>query len=124
MGYINKDKTPTSGETMFVKGKDETSNQIASPKNLSLCRHCKKTRHTQFRCYTKFLKKFETKMSRLMNEFKSLKDNILNNRKGNKSNQKPKTLQRSSKSLPRIKQVWMRNDMNKCQVVFYVALNT
>ena len=87
--YINKDKTPTSGEIMFVKGKDETLNQIAYLKSPSLCTHCKKTRHTQFRCYTKFLERFETKMSRLMNEFNSLKDNIFNNRKGNKFNQKP-----------------------------------
>ena len=28
---INKDETPSSGEIMFVKDKDETSNQAASP---------------------------------------------------------------------------------------------
>ena len=26
LGYINKDETPCSGETMFVKGKDNTRN--------------------------------------------------------------------------------------------------
>ena len=29
LGYINKDETPSNGETMFVKGKYETPNQIA-----------------------------------------------------------------------------------------------
>ena len=41
--YINKDETPFSEETMFVKGKYETFNQVASPKNLSLRTHYKKT---------------------------------------------------------------------------------
>ena len=46
LGYINKDETPSNGETMFVKGKYETPNQAASPKNSSLCTYCKKIRHT------------------------------------------------------------------------------
>ena len=29
---INKDETPCSGETMCVKGKDDTANQVESPK--------------------------------------------------------------------------------------------
>ena len=37
--YFNKDETPTSGETMFVKGKDEILNQTSSSKNPSLCTH-------------------------------------------------------------------------------------
>ena len=36
LGYINKDKTPFSKETVFVKSKDETPNQVASLKNPSL----------------------------------------------------------------------------------------
>ena len=55
LGYINKDETPYSGEILFVKGKDNTPNQVESPKKTSLCTHYKKTRHSQFRCYTKFL---------------------------------------------------------------------
>ena len=31
LGYINKDETPTSRETIFVKGKEETPSQVASP---------------------------------------------------------------------------------------------
>ena len=30
--YIKKDETPYSGETMCVKGKDDTANQVESPK--------------------------------------------------------------------------------------------
>ena len=51
LGYINKDET----KIVFVKGKEKTPNQIESSKNTSLCTHCKKTRHFQFRCYTRFL---------------------------------------------------------------------
>ena len=88
LGFINKDETFTSGESVFTKGKDETPNQATSPKNPSLCTHFKKIGHTQYRCYTKFLKRFESQMSSLMNNFNSLKNNILNNEKGNKPNQK------------------------------------
>ena len=45
LGYINKDKNPFSGKTMFVKGKDKPYNQAVSPENPSLCMHCKKTKH-------------------------------------------------------------------------------
>ena len=40
-----------------------------------------------------------------MNNFNSLKNNILNNEKGNKPNQKHRNQQNFSKSPPRIKQV-------------------
>ena len=53
-----------------------------------------------------------------MNDFNSLKNNILNNGKGNKSNQKPGSQFSSSKWPPMTKQVWLRNDRSKCQVVF------
>ncbi|KAL6321850.1 hypothetical protein AAG906_035549 [Vitis piasezkii] len=46
-------------------------------------------------------------MNRLMNDFNSLKNNILNNGKGNKTNQRPR-------SQP----IWLRNDRTKCQVMF------
>ena len=65
-----------------------------------------------------FLGRFESQMSRLMNEFNSLKNNILNNGIGNKSNKKLINKQSSSKSPLRIKQFWMRKDRAKCQVVF------
>ena len=47
--YINKDETPSSGETMFVKGKDDTPNQIESLKKISLWAHYKKIGHSQFK---------------------------------------------------------------------------
>ena len=40
-----------------------------------------------------------------MNDFNFLKNNILNNKKENKPNQKPRNQQSSCKSPPRIKQV-------------------
>ena len=79
--YFNKDEIPTSGETMFVKGKDKILNQTSSSKNPSLCTHQKKIGHTSFRCYTKFLERFESQISRLMNGFNSLRNNILKNEK-------------------------------------------
>ena len=88
LGYINKNETPSSRETVFVKSRDETPNKTTSPKKTSLCTHCKKTGYSQFRCYTRFLERFESQMSRLMNDFNSLKNNILNNGKGNKTNKK------------------------------------
>ena len=54
-------------------------------------------------------------MNGLMNDFNSLKNNILNNWKGN---QKPRSQPSSSKSPLRTKQVWLRNDRSKCQVMF------
>ena len=59
--YINKDETTSSGETVFVKGKNDTLNQLESPKKTSLYTHYKKTRHSQLRCYTRFLESFELK---------------------------------------------------------------
>ena len=46
LSYINKDETPSSGETMFVKGKHDTPNQIEFPKKTPLCTHYKKTGHS------------------------------------------------------------------------------
>ena len=82
LGYISKEETPSSRETMFVKDKDDTPNQVESPKNTSLYTHYKKIGHSQSRCYSRFLKRFETQMNRLMSDFNSLKNNILNNGKG------------------------------------------
>ena len=76
---------------MFIKGENDTPNQVESPKKTSLCTHCKKIGYSQFRCYTKFLERFETQMNRLMNDFNSLKNNILNDGKRNKTNQKPRS---------------------------------
>ena len=59
--YINKDETPSSGETVFVKGKNDTLNQLESPKKTSLYTHYKKTGHSQFRCYTRFLESLKLK---------------------------------------------------------------
>ena len=53
-----------------------------------------------------------------MNDFNSFKKNILNNRKGNKTKQKPRSQSSFLKSPPRTKQVWLRNDRSKCQVMF------
>ena len=50
LGCINKDETPSNGEIVFVKGKDETPNWTSSRKNPSLCTHYKKTEDTQFIC--------------------------------------------------------------------------
>ena len=55
-------------------------------------------------------------MNRPMNDFNSFKNNILNHWKRNKTNQKPRNQSSSSKSPPRTKQVWLRNDKSKCQV--------
>ena len=52
-----------------------------------------------------------------MNEFNFLKNFILSNGKENKTNQKPRNQPSSSKLPPRTKQVQLRNDKSKCQVV-------
>ena len=57
LGYINKTETPISGGKVFVKGKEETPNQVASSSTLSLCTHYKNSGHTQSRCHTRFLKR-------------------------------------------------------------------
>ena len=79
--YINKDETPSSREIVFAKGKDDTLNHVESPKKTSLCTHYKKIGHSQFRCYTRFLESFVIQMNILINDFNSLKNNILNNGK-------------------------------------------
>ena len=99
LGY-NKDETSSCGKNNFCKGKKkETPNKVASPSTPSLCTHYKRIRHTQYKCYTKFLERFESQISRLMNDFNSLKNNILNNGKRNKPNQKPRNHQSPSKLL-------------------------
>ena len=62
---------------MFVKGKDDTPNQVESPKKVSLCTHYKKIGHSHFRFYTRFLERFKLQMNSLMNDFNFLKNNIL-----------------------------------------------
>ncbi|KAL6315043.1 hypothetical protein AAG906_030886 [Vitis piasezkii] len=57
-------------------------------------------------------------MNRLMNDFNFLKNFILSNGKENKTNQKPRNQPSSSKLPPKTKQVWLRKDISKCQVVF------
>ena len=39
LGHISKDETPSSGDIVFVKGKDDTLNQVESAKKKSLCTH-------------------------------------------------------------------------------------
>ena len=117
LGYINKDEKLSSGETVFIKGKDDAHNQVESPKKTSLCTYYKNIGHPQISCYIRFLERFETQMNRLMNDFNSLKNNIFNNGRGNKTNHKPKIQFSFSKLPPRTKQVWLRNDRSKCQVV-------
>ena len=53
-----------------------------------------------------------------MNDFNSLENNILNNGKVNKTNQKPRSQSTFSKSLSKTKQVLLRKNRFKCQVVF------
>ena len=68
------------------------------------CAHCKKFGHTQNRRHIKFLKRYESQRNRLVNEFNSLKNNILKTRKEKKINQKLRTQQSSSRSPPKVKQ--------------------
>ena len=77
--YINKDETPSSGETVFAKSKDDTPNQVESPKKASLCTHCKKTGHLNLDAT------LSNSNNRLMNNFNSLTNNIMNNGKGNET---------------------------------------
>ena len=56
-------------------------------------------------------------MNRLINDFNSLKNNILNNRKENKTNQKPRSQYSSSKTPLRTKPIWLRKNKSKCQFV-------
>ena len=122
LGYINKSETPTSGKTLFVKGKEENSNQttstkIESPKKEALtkigpvCSHCNKSGHTQFRCHTRLLERYKSYLNRVMHEFNSLKNNILNIGKGNK------TQQSNFKKTPKIKQIWVKKESPKSQVM-------
>ena len=53
-----------------------------------------------------------------MDDFNFLKNNILNNGEENKTNQKLRSQPSSSNSIPRTKQVCLRKDRTKCQVVF------
>ena len=39
LGHINKDETPSSGDIVFVKDKDDTPNQVEYAKKKSLCTH-------------------------------------------------------------------------------------
>lgn len=56
LDYINKTKTPTSGETVFVKGKEKTLNQVASPSTTPHYSYCEKSRHTKGNVSLDFLR--------------------------------------------------------------------
>ena len=66
LGYINKIETPTSGDTIFVKGKKETPNQVAFPSTPLLCTYRKKYGHTQSRCHSRLHERYESHLNRLM----------------------------------------------------------
>ena len=100
LDYISKTKTSTSGGIVLVKSKEETPNQETSS-SLSLFTHYKKSEYTQSRCHTRFLESYESQLNRLVNEFKSLKNNILNTMRGKKTNTELKTQQSSSESPPK-----------------------
>ena len=52
-----------------------------------------------------------------MDDFNSLKNIILHIKKEKKINSKPKTKQKFSSSPPKVKQVWLRKDKPKCNVM-------
>ena len=80
--------------------------------------HYKKSGHTQSRCHSRFLEKYESQLNRFVNEFNSSKNNILHTRKWKKTKPKPKTPKSSSSSPPKVTQMWLRKDKPKCNVVF------
>ena len=103
--YINQIETPTSRDIIFIKGKEETPNQatlLYFAHSFLFCTHFKKFGHTQNRCHTRFLEKYESQLNRPVNDFNSLKNNILNTKKRKKTNPKPKTQQISLKSPPKV----------------------
>lgn len=84
LGYINKIETPISGDTIFVKGKEGTPSQAVPSSIPSHCTHCKKFRHAHNGCHTRFLGRYESQVNGIVNDFNSLKNNILNIRKERK----------------------------------------
>ena len=87
LGYIDIDETPSSGEIVFFKGKDDTLNQVESLERHHYARTTRKLDILNLDAtLIKFLERFETQMNRLMNDFNSFKNNILNNGKDNKTN--------------------------------------
>lgn len=78
LSYIKKTETPTIGDTVFFKDKEENPNQTTSSSIFSLCTYCKKFRHTHSRCYSRFFEIYGFYLNRLVGESNFLKNHILN----------------------------------------------
>lgn len=77
--------------------------------------HIVRSEHTQSRCYSRFIKGYESQLNGLMAEYNFIKNNILHTKK---INPKPNTKKSSSCSPPKLKKVWLRKGRPKCNVVF------
>lgn len=74
-----------------VKDKEKIPNQVAFPSISLLCTYYKKSIHTQSRCHSRLLERYEPQLNRLMDEFDFLKNKILHTKRGKKKTLKPKT---------------------------------
>lgn len=67
-----------------VKDKEKIPNQVAFPSISLLCTYYKKSIHTQSRCHSRLLERYEPQLNRLMDEFDFLKNKILHTKRGKK----------------------------------------
>lgn len=71
-------------ETIFVKGREETPNHVASSSISPLCTYCKKYIHTQSGYHSRFFERYKSQLNRLRDEFDFLKNKILHIKKRKK----------------------------------------
>lgn len=67
-----------------VKDKEKIPNQVAFPSIPLLCTYYKKLIHTQSRCQSRLIERYEPQLNRLMDEFYFLKNKILHTKRGKK----------------------------------------
>ena len=56
--YLSKSKTPTSGKTIFVKPKENSSLEESFSKQATKCTTCNKSRYVANECFSRYFENY------------------------------------------------------------------
>lgn len=68
LGYVNNIEILINGETIFIKGKQETPNPVASFNTLPWCSILQKIGHTQGKCYSRLFDRCQFHLNKPVSE--------------------------------------------------------
>ena len=57
-GYLSKSKTPTSGKTIFVEPKENSSLEESFSKQATKCTTCNKSKYVANECFSRYFENY------------------------------------------------------------------